>query len=324
MNFKRKLLLLLISLIIPWNIFAYSKYLIPGGENIGIKVEASGVYVVGFYKVDGESIAEKSGFKLGDRIISINHQAIDNVRDLVKIIKSNDEVITLTFGYVRDDISKETTLTLKKDNDGTYKTGIYVKDSLIGIGTITYIDPETHQYGALGHEIVEANTGVRFEIREGVIYSSKVNNITKSLPGSTGEKKASIDYDNTFGNIIYNNETGIYGNYQKEIKSELVPVASLDEVEIGKAEIITVLENNTKKEYEIEILSIIEDNETKNFMFKIIDNELLQKTGGVVKGMSGSPIMQNGKIIGAVTHAIVDSPDKGFGISIIKMLESIE
>ena len=326
MNFKRKLLLFLISfIIIPFNTFAYSKYLIPGGENIGIKVEAKGVFVVGFYDVDGQSIAKNAGFSLGDRIISINNQKVNNVNDLIKSINSEDDEIILNYGLIRDGINKNIIMTLRKSSDGTYKTGIYVKDSLTGIGTLTFIDPETNYYGALGHEIIETNSGVNFSISNGRIFASKVNEITKSTNGNPGEKKATLDYSDIYGNIIFNKETGIFGKIDKKINNDNpLEIASLDEVEIGKAEMITTLFDNKKTKYEIEILSIDKENKTKNLMFKIIDDDLLQVTGGVVKGMSGSPIIQNGKIIGAVTHAIVDNPKKGFGISIIKMLESIE
>ena len=326
MNFKRKLLIFLISfIIIPINAFAYSKYLIPGGENIGIKVSSDGVFVVGFYKVDNKNIAEEAGFKLGDRIISINDYAVENVNDLVSKIDSNEENLSVKFGYLRDDKLNFINMKLKKDSHGTYKTGLYVKDSIVGIGTLTYIDPNTMTYGALGHEIVESNTGKNFTIKNGLILGSNITSITKANNGNPGEKNAKINYRDIYGNIDINSETGIFGNLTKEISNEeVMQVASLDEVEIGKAEIITVLNDNKKEVFDIEILSIDKRNPTKNFLIKIVDEDLINKTGGIVKGMSGSPIIQNGKIIGAVTHTIVDNPKKGFGIGITKMLESIE
>ena len=156
MNFKRKLLFILISfsIIIPLNVLAYSKYLIPGGENIGIKVSSKGVFVVGFYKVSNKDIAKDAGFKLGDRIVSIDDKSILNVGDLVNKINSNEDNIDIKFGIIRDDKLSYVTMNLKKDNHGTYKTGLYVKDSITGIGTLTYIDPETNNYGALGHQIL--------------------------------------------------------------------------------------------------------------------------------------------------------------------------
>lgn len=327
MNFKKRLLLLLISfsIIIPFNTWAYSKYLIPGGENIGITIHAKGVFVVGFYKVDGKNIAKDAGFKVGDRIVSINNEKIESTVDLVKKINSEEENISIEFGYVRNNKTSSLTLNLNKESDGTYKTGIYVKDTITGIGTLTFIDPVSNTYGALGHEVIDGNTNVNFTLKSGQVFESSITSITKSEIGTPGEKNASLNQDNVYGDIKYNLETGIFGKLQKRISdSALMEVAEIDEVEIGKAEIMTVLDGGKKETFEIEILSIDKKSDTKNFLIKVTDKDLINKTGGIVKGMSGSPIIQNGKIIGAITHTIVDKPKEGYGISIIKMLESIE
>lgn len=326
MNFKRKLLYFLVSFIfiIPINTLAYSKYLIPGGESIGIKVEADGVYVVGFYKVDGKNIASDAGFKIGDRIIRVNNNAIHNTKDLINNIDSKDDLINLTFDVIREGYEKNINVTLKKEKDSSYKTGIYVKDSIVGIGTLSYIDPETNTFGALGHEIEDSTMGFNFTISKGDIFSSKITSITKANTIKPGEKNASINTKDIYGNIKYNLETGIFGNFSKQIDNkDKLEVMNIDDVKIGKAEIITVLTNNKKEHYNIEILSINKDNKTKNFLIKVVDERLLKETGGIVKGMSGSPIIQDNKIVGVVTHTIVDNPTKGFGISITKMLESV-
>ena len=326
MNFKRKLLCFLVSFIfiIPFNVLAYSKYLIPGGESIGIKVEADGVYVVGFYKVDGKDIASEAGFKIGDRIIRVNSNQIHNTKDLINNIDSQDNVINLTFDVIRNNYEKSIKLTLKKESDSSYKTGIYVKDSIVGIGTLSYIDPENNTFGALGHEITDNNIGYDFTIAKGNIYTSKITSITKATINKPGEKNASINTKDIYGNIKYNLETGIFGNISKTIDYDnKMETMDINDVKIGKAEIITVLSNNKKEYYDIEILSIDKNSETKNFLIKVVDERLLNETGGIVKGMSGSPIIQNKKIVGAVTHTIVDNPTKGFGISIEKMLSSV-
>lgn len=326
MNFKRKLLYFLVSFIfiIPINTLAYSKYLIPGGESIGIKVESDGVYVVGFYKVDGKDIASDAGFKIGDRIIRVNDNIIHNTKDLIKNIDSKDDLINLTFDVIREGYEKSINVTLKKEKDSSYKTGIYVKDSIVGIGTLSYIDPETNTFGALGHEIEDNTMGFNFTISKGDIFSSKITSITKANTIKPGEKNASINTKDIYGNIKYNLETGIFGNFSKQIDNkDKLEVMNIDDVKIGKAEIITVLTNNKKEHYNIEILSINKDNKTKNFLIKVVDERLLKETGGIVKGMSGSPIIQDNKIVGVVTHTIVDNPTKGFGISITKMLESV-
>ena len=327
MNFKRKLLFFLISFvfIIPINTLAYSKYLIPGGDSVGIKVEADGIYVVGFYKVDDSLIAQDAGFRLGDRITSVNDITVNNVSDLLDKINSNKEFIDIKYGVIRNNKNINITMKLKKDKDGSYKTGIYVKDSITGIGTLTYIDPEDNSFGALGHEISESNTNIKFIIKKGNIYSSEITSIIKSTKDKAGEKNAKINTKDIYGKINKNLDTGIFGILSKKISdSSPVEIANIDEVMIGKAEIITVLNDNQKEKYNIEILSIDKSNPTKNFFIKITDNRLLEKTGGIVKGMSGSPIIQNGKLIGAITHTIIDNSDKGYGISIIKMLESVK
>lgn len=326
MNFKRKLLYFLVSFIfiIPTNVFAYTKYLIPGGETIGIKVETDGVFVVGFYKVNGQEIAKKAGFEIGDRIIKVNEKRIHNVMDLVDNIDSNSQEINLVFDVIRGIDNIRLTMTLIKDVDSSYKTGIYVKDNIVGIGTLTYIDPETNTYGALGHEITDPS-GFTFTTYDGNIFSSSVTSITKATIVRPGEKNATINTKDIYGNINYNLETGIFGELTKNISdNKTLEVMSIDEVKIGKAEIITVLSDNKKEYFNIEILSIDKNNKTKNFLIKIVDDKLLNKTGGIVKGMSGSPIIQNGKIVGAITHTIVDNPKKGYGISIEKMLESVK
>lgn len=326
MNFKRKLLYFLVSFIfiIPINTLAYSKYLIPGGESIGIKVESDGVYVVGFYKVDGKDIASDAGFKIGDRIIRVNNNVIHNTKDLINNIDSKDDLINLTFDVIREGYEKNINVILKKEKDSSYKTGIYVKDSIVGIGTLSYIDPETNTFGALGHEIEDNTMGFNFTISKGDIFSSKITSITKANTIKPGEKNASINTKDIYGNIKYNLETGIFGNFSKQIDNkDKLEVMNIDDVKIGKAEIITVLTNNKKEHYNIEILSINKDNKTKNFLIKVVDERLLKETGGIVKGMSGSPIIQDNKIVGVVTHTIVDNPTKGFGISITKMLESV-
>ena len=327
MNFKRKLLYFLISFIfiIPTNVLAYSKYLIPGGESIGIKVVSDGVMVVGFYKVDNTYIAKEAGFKIGDRIVSINNLKVNNVEDLINKIDRNEDIINITYGIIRDNIEKEITMTLNKSKDSSYKTGIYVKDSITGIGTLTFVEPKTNIYGALGHEITDSNTNEVFDIKSGNIFSSKITSISKGSITNPGEKNAKINIKDIYGDIKYNYETGIFGTLTKRISDEdIIPVAEIDEVMIGKAEIITVINGNKKEKFDIEILSIDKNNATKNFVIKVNDERLLNKTGGIIKGMSGSPIIQNGKLIGAITHTIVDNPKKGYGISIIKMLESIE
>lgn len=324
MNFKRKLLSILIFfIIIPLNAFAYTK-LIPGGENIGITIKADGILVVGFYDVNGKNIAYNQGVRLGDKIVSINDEKITTIKELSEKINAKTDSININLGIIRNNMLKNVKLKLTKEENGIYKTGMYVKDSLTGIGTITFITPD-QKYGALGHEVVESATNQKLEVKEGEIYASDITSIKRSIRGETGEKNAKIYFNKIKGNIEKNLETGIFGTYNEKIKEdELLPIGDLSEVKVGEAEIITVVNNNQKERFKIEIISIDKESDTKNFAIKLTDENLVKKTGGIVKGMSGSPIIQNGKIIGAVTHAVVDNPTKGYGISIVKMLESME
>ena len=321
MNFKRRLLILFLTfMILPFNTFAFSKYLVPGGENIGINIKSNGVLIVGFY----ESSA-KSSLQIGDIIVSIDDNQVSSINDMLKLVDSSKDEVTLKIGYKRNNQLLSTNLSLVKDENGVFKTGLYVKDSITGIGTLTFIDPTTNQYGALGHSITDSKTNIRFEIKDGKIFKSDVTSIDKSQNGQTGEKNAKFYFDTVYGTIEKNEETGIYGTYSDDYNSkELVQVGSIDEIELGEAYIKTTLDNNKVENFNIEILSIDKDSDTKNILFKVTDSTLLEKTGGIVKGMSGSPIIQNNKIIGAITHTVISDNTKGYGISIIKMLESME
>lgn len=321
MNFKRRLLILFLTfMILPFNTFALSKYLVPGGENIGIIIKSNGVLVVGFYESNA-----KSSLQIGDIIVSIDDNQISSINDMLKLVDSSEDEVTLKVGYKRNNQLFSTDLSLVKDENGVFKTGLYVKDSITGIGTLTFIDPTTNQYGALGHSITDSKTNVRFEIKDGKIFKSDVTSIDKSQNGQTGEKNAKFYFDTVYGTIEQNKETGIYGTYSEDYNSkELVEVGSIDEIELGEAYIKTTLDNNKVENFNIEILSIDKESDTKNILFKVTDSTLLEKTGGIVKGMSGSPIIQNNKIIGAVTHTVISDNTKGYGISIIKMLESME
>ena len=321
MNFKRRLLILFLTfMILPFNTFALSKYLVPGGENIGINIKSNGVLVVGFYESNA-----KSSLQIGDIIVSIDDNQVSSINDMLKLVDSSEDEVTLKVGYKRNNQLFSTDLSLVKDENGVFKTGLYVKDSITGIGTLTFIDPTTNQYGALGHSITDSKTNVRFEIKDGKIFKSDVTSIDKSQNGQTGEKNAKFYFDTVYGTIEQNEETGIYGTYSEDYNSkELVEVGSIDEIELGEAYIKTTLDNNKVENFNIEILSIDKESDTKNILFKVTDSTLLEKTGGIVKGMGGSPIIQNNKIIGAVTHTVISDNTKGYGISIIKMLESME
>ena len=323
---KNKFLFLLLLLSIPTISLAYSDYILVGGENIGIELKSKGVIIVGTYEVNNENPAKKAGLQNGDKIIKINDKEINSIEEMLESIEKLDNKENIKITYIRGNNEKETILSLNKDEKNIYKTGLYVKDNITGVGTLTFIDPNTLSFGALGHEIIEKNTGQKLEIQDGKIYSSEVTGITKSTIGKPGEKNAKYNSSNTFGNVIENTTSGIFGTYNSTLPNKkLYKVGTLETAKEGKAKILTVINGTKVEEFDINIIKINTNTSvSKNFLFEITDESLLDKTGGIVQGMSGSPIIQDEQIIGAVTHVVVEDPTKGYGISIIKMLEEAE
>lgn len=317
---KIKLVLLMLLITLPATVFAYSDYIIASGDNIGIKLKTNGVLVIGTYDVNGKDPALEAGLKVGDKIIKINNREISSIDDITTVISSNRE-ISIKIGYIRDD--KESTATLVLQNN---KTGLYLKDTISGIGTLTFIDPTTKKFGALGHEIVDSTSGKIAESISGEIFESSITSITPSRDGNPGEKNASFNSSEVVGSIEENTNKGIFGIYDGVInKNNLYKVAELEDIKLGTAKIKTVISGKEVSEYNIKILKVTATNDkTRNIVFEITDKDLLAKTGGIIQGMSGSPIIQNGYIIGAVTHVVVDDPSKGYGILITNMLEEAE
>lgn len=323
-KFKKTCVLMLLSLfIMPTLSFAYSDYIIAGGENIGIKLNSKGIMIVGLYSIKDNSPGVDAKLETGDIITSINNEDVSTIDKMVDVIKNCKEN-TISIKYVRNNTTYETNLNLYKDQDGITKTGLYVKDNITGIGTLTFIDPESGKFGALGHEIIEKSTGKMLEIKDGTIFDSNVTSIDRSEDGVPGEKNAKNDINNVFGNVYSNTTSGIFGKYTTNFSSrKKYKVASINDIKLGEAKILTVLDGNEIKEYSINITKVNKSN-NKNILFEITDQELLDKTGGIVQGMSGSPIIQGEYIIGAVTHVVVENPKKGYGIVITNMLEEAE
>ena len=305
-----KYIILMLLLVIPTYVTAYSDYIIAGGDNIGIKMKTDGIIVVGKYDDTNNEL------KKGDIIVSINNKKDIDINTLTKEISNNSNNIKI--GYIRDGDYLTTNLKIKKG-----KTGLYLKDTIAGIGTITFIDPNTKAYGALGHEIIDSISGNIINNKNGNIFDSTVIDIKKSDRGIPGEKNASINTEKTLGDIDINTNKGLFGDYIGSLdNTKLYKVGSKDNLKLGKAYMLTELENNKVDKYEIEIIKVNKKSKTKNIIFKVTDDKL-QNTG-IVQGMSGSPIIQDNYIIGAVTHVVVDNPYKGYGILITNMLEEAE
>ena len=321
---KFQKLTLILLLIIPFNIFAYSSKIIVGGDTVGIKLNTEGILIVGSYDIDGHNILSEAGLKNGDIISQVNNKKVNKVEELVNIIKTCN-CNNLYINYKRGKEIKRANLPLYKSGN-SMKTGLYVKDSISGIGTLTFIDPSTKLFGVLGHEIIDTTTGEIIDIDSGTIFDSKVTGITKSERGIPGEKNAILYNEKVEGNILENTNKGLFGKYTSEIDaSKLYKVASIKDIKVGDAKILTVLDGTEVGQFSIKILKVSETSDKlKNIEFEVTDKKLLEKSNGIVQGMSGSPIIQDDFIVGAVTHVIVEDPHKGYGILITNMLEEAE
>lgn len=323
---KTKIIIILLTfVIIPTSAFAYSKEIIAGGENIGITLNSKGILIVGTYNINGSSPAEKADIKSGDIITDIEGKKVNTIDEMANAInESNKDEININ--YKRNNELKKTKLKLYKDENNIYKTGLFVKDSITGIGTLTFIDPNTKKFGALGHEIQEQSTGKILEIKDGKIFDSNVTGIIPSKDGNPGEKKAEYNANEIKGITNENTTQGIFGDYTEELPNKKTyKVADIQDIKEGNAKILTVLKDKEIKEYDIEIIEVNKTSDkNKNFVFEITDKDLLNQTNGIIQGMSGSPIIKDDYIIGAVTHVVVNDPHKGYGIFITNMLEEAE
>lgn len=317
----KKMLVIFASIFLPLGLVAYTEEIIPGGENIGIQIENKGLVVVGFYKVDGKYIGSDT-LRVGDTIISIEGQNVSSINEMSEIIDNNIDDGKVNIKVLRNNKEIDTKLTLIKE-DGIYKTGLYIKEKITGIGTLTYIDPITKIYGALGHEIMMSETNNRVEVKNGNIFESYVTGIDRSTDGNVGSKNATIDYNNIIGTINKNSGNGIFGMYSSTLPNKkTIKVAEWNDLELGEAKILTITDGESVEEYTIEITNLNkkEIDTNKSISFKVTDKKLLETSGGIVQGMSGSPIIQNDKIIGAVTHVVVDEVTKGYAVFIRTML----
>ena len=322
-NLKTKVLVFaFLTLIIPFQVYAYSDYIIAGGENVGIKINSNYVMVVGSYDIGSN---QNKTLVPGDKILRINGYKVSSINEMLNVISKTIKNSSVSVDYLRGTEENTTTLKLVLDENGVYKTGLYVKDSISGVGTLTYIDPNTKLYGALGHEIIEKNTSQKLDIKDGQIYQSNVISIVPSRSNSPGEKNANYNQDNVYGTINENTYAGIFGDYTATIPDKkLYKVATINDIKLDKAQILTVVEGDKVESFDINILKLNNGYDSKNILFQITDERLLEKTGGIVQGMSGSPIVQGDYIIGAVTHVVVNEPTKGYGILITNMLEEAE
>jgi stage IV sporulation protein B len=301
-------------------------YLVPGGHSIGIKLNAEGVDVVGFYyfDYDGQSIspAREAGVQIGDIILSINGEHTSSVNRAAQLLENlGSSQVALQVGR------NGKSLTIHLDpvfsrTDHSYRIGLYIRDSAAGVGTLSFYIPETRRFGALGHAILSTETNRPINISNGSIVKAKIVDIKTARRGQPGEKTGIfMEHDDFAGNIDKNSSFGIFGNlerfdYGPSLYNEPMPMALACQVETGPAEILTVVEGEEISRFSVEIEKITHQARPadKGIVLRVTDEELLKMTGGIVQGMSGSPIIQNGRLAGAITHVFVNDPTRGYGI----------
>ncbi len=324
--------LLIILIFLPCTSFAQRRNLVPVGKTVGVTVGLEGVFVVNtaeFEDCEGKMCcpASDAGILPGDIITNINGENIKSAQDLEDVSsKTSDGEMLLT--VKRNDEEKQLKLTAKKAMaSDSYKLGLWIKDSSSGIGTLTYYDPETLEFGALGHGICDTDSNLT-AISNGVILNAEVASIKRGEKGCPGELIGVFtESGQKLGEVISNTSCGISGKmYSREvdsIKSAAVSTAERSELHEGDVSILSNIEGVNIEEYSAEIVKINKDTESeKSFVIKITDKGLIEKTGGIVRGMSGSPILQDGKLVGAITHVFVNDPTRGYGIFIENMLVS--
>lgn len=292
-----------------------------GGYPLGMTIDGNGVTVIGlneFVGAEGNIIcpAVESGLRIGDIIIEVDGVKIYNSTKLAELAASS-KGRPLEVKYIRGEETAKATITPMQDlTTKLYRIGLWTKDSSSGVGTLTYVRKDL-RFGSLGHPICD-NGGKIIDSKNGGIYKCKINGIEKGQRGTAGELRGGFSFEDRVGSIYANNKFGVFGSYDKLPKDEmdLLSVASVGEVKQGKAQIYCTLTDNVRRAYDIEIVkaSRQRSRDDKGMVIKITDKELLEKTGGIVQGMSGSPIVQNGKLVGAVTHVFVNDPTKGYGI----------
>ena len=308
---------------------AAGESLIPVGETVGIQIQMDGVLIAGVTQVQTPqgpvSPAEAAGLKAGDMILAVDGQAVHTAAGIIDAMEScAGAPAQLTVR--RDAQIRSVSVTPVTDDNGEARLGLWLRDGIAGIGTVTYIDPATGAYGALGHGVNDLETGVLLPVAEGSVCRAQIVDVKKGTAGSPGELAGSFDAGAVLGTIEDNTVCGIFGTMHGSLDGlhPAVEVADPSDVCSGPATILACVAGQTTQEYDVEISRTgIAAGSGRDLMVKVTDPDLLAATGGIVQGMSGSPILQNGKLVGAVTHVRVNDPCRGYGIFIDTMLDAV-
>ena len=308
--------LLAFSLITPAWAAEGERTLIPLGKAVGIKLFADGALVV--------SLEGSDTLKVGDLLLKVNDTRVQSTEQLQALLQKNGSM-PVSMQVRRGERLVTFTDTPQCGSDGVYRLGAWIRDSMAGIGTLTYYDPQTASYGALGHGITDMDTAQLMSLSSGSIMETTVKAVKKGLKGEPGELRGDFTVQRDVGTLTANTNGGIFGKVADAgfiDETQAIPVAAAWEVRCGPATILATVNGSDTREYQVEILRLYgSDHDTRNLMLKVTDPQLLAATGGIVQGMSGSPILQNGRIVGAVTHVLLNDPTRGYGIFIENMLE---
>ena len=306
------------------------RYVAVSGKPFGIKMFCDGVMIVGFSDILTDSgyrnPAKLAGLKAGDIITAIDNLSTKTNEDVEKII-SRTEGKSVSVTFLRDNKQHITIITPVKDSSANkYRSGMWVRDSGAGIGTMTFYDVQTGYFAGLGHGIKDADTHQELRLLSGEIVPVKITGIIKSKNGTAGQLKGSFTTTIASGKILHNGTTGVYGKAYSMEKDTIMPVATPSQIHSGKAYIITTITGAQPERYEIEIekVNLTTSDPNKNMIIRVTDSRLLSLTGGIVRGFSGSPIIQDDRLVGAVTHVFVNQVDRGYGIFATNMLDTID
>ncbi len=299
--------------------------LIPSGKIVGISVKSDGVVVVSLGEVETASgkaaPAADAGILSGDIIKSIGREKIVSIDDIKSSIRAADGK-EIAVRVERSGRSLQLSVTPALNLNGSYELGVWLRDGLAGMGTVTFVDPKSGILGVLGHPINDADARVMLPLKSGMLLGASVGSIVKGRSGTPGQLQGNLDFEKKLATIYSNTDCGIFGVTENEelIRGQAIPVGLKKDIRVGEASIVSDISGEPER-YRIEILRVYSGSEERNMLIAVTDERLISRTGGIVQGMSGSPIIQDGKLIGAVTHVLVNEPVKGYGISVEKMLE---
>ena len=317
---------ILFSSVTPCVLAHVPQELVPVGQTVGIDIKCDGVMVVAIGEVESArgmvSPGTDAGLLLGDVITQVGSEKVASATAFKEAIeKAQGEAVSVHLRRGAENL--QLTLTPVLDESGDYELGLWLRDSMAGIGTVTFYDPKSGIFGALGHSVSEVETGTLMPLAGGSIMPASVKSVRKGASGAPGELQGEFDFTRKIGTLFSNTMTGIFGHASGSdtfSQATPLPIGTAGDLTLGAAKIRTNVEGTDIQEFDIEISRIFSGGDDRNMMITVTDPALIARTGGIVQGMSGSPILQNGKIVGAVTHVLINNPERGYGISIERMV----